>query len=250
MRGVRDMMGAFARVWMLISRLPLPRAIMPSVASLPDAADMCVFPLVGCVLGLVASLPAWALAHLLPMRPCAWLATACYLAAGWSLHIDGLGDLCDGLGSGRRGDAMRDVMKDSRVGSFAVCGVVICVALRSELLACAAVDRWLVVCAASAGLGRYAACAAAWRGTYPWTGGTAGDIVRGTGARELLFAAASAIPIGILTPELFAIGLPLAALCGAAVSSLAERTLGGTNGDVLGAASVAGELAVLAASLL
>ena len=40
------------------------------------------------------------------------------------LHIDGLGDISDGFGSGKTGDAINTIMKDPRMGTFGVCAVV------------------------------------------------------------------------------------------------------------------------------
>lgn len=237
----------FARVWMLISRIPLPRTLMPRDVSMPSGRDMIVFPIAGAILAFVALLPAWAASLALPTRPCAWMATALYLIAGWSLHVDGLGDLCDGLGSGKRGEDMRRVMKDARVGAFAVCGIVVSLALRSELLACIDVSMWPAACAVSGGVGRFAACVAAYRGTYPWgAGGISASIVEGIGAREIAAAFALTIVFAAASPLAWAMGVALSSLVGAFLSHVSERTLGGTNGDVLGAASVVGELSVLA----
>jgi adenosylcobinamide-GDP ribazoletransferase len=40
------------------------------------------------------------------------------------LHIDGLGDISDGFGSGKKGDAINTIINDPRIGTFGVCAVV------------------------------------------------------------------------------------------------------------------------------
>lgn len=241
--------GAFACVWMMIARVPLPRFLAPSEIAMPGAGDMPALSIAGALLALIATLPVRGVAFFLPAAPCAWLATAVYLAAGWSFHLDGWGDLWDGLGSGRRGDAMRDVMKDSRVGSFGVAGIAIAIAMRSELLAAVPPDRWLVVSVLAGGVGRLAANLAACVGVYPWSHGIAGSIVSGTGVREYLFALLASCALLPLDPTVWFSGTALAALGGFAAARLAGRTLGGVNGDVLGASAVLGELLVLAAAV-
>ncbi|MDL2264235.1 adenosylcobinamide-GDP ribazoletransferase [Synergistaceae bacterium OttesenSCG-928-I11] len=237
---------SFARVWMMIARIPLPQILQPQEICMPSARDMAAFPVAGALLALIATIPVWVVAFFLPASPCAWLATAVYLAAGWSFHIDGWGDLWDGLGSGRRGEAMRGVMKDSRVGAFGVAGIVTAIALRSELLASIPVDRWIAASVLAGGVGRLAANVAAYVGTYPWSRGIAGGIVTGMGCQELALAFGVACVLLPLAPEVWVFGVALSALGGYGVAKLAARTLGGVNGDVLGASAVLGELLVLA----
>lgn len=245
---MRDLIERFARVWMLIARLPLPSWMMPRDVRMPDGTDMELFSIAGAVLALIATLPAYALSHVLPARLCAWIATAVYVAAGWSIHLDGAGDVCDGFGSGRRGDAMRDVMKDSRVGGFAVCGMIVCVAMRTEAIAALPPAAWPLACMFAGGVGRFAACVAAMFGTYPWgLGGISASIVEGVGAREVLCAGATTLPLALAAPTYWAPCLAVSFAIGAGLSAISERAIGGTNGDFMGAASVLGEIASLAA---
>lgn len=243
-----DALGAFAAMWMTITRIPLPHALRPQTLALPSADAMATMPLAGAIFALLSALPAWALTFVLPPEPCAWLACAIYTALGWSFHIDGWGDLWDGLGSGRRGEAMRAVMKDSRNGSFGVAGIVLALALRAALLASIPPERWLAACVLAGGVGRFGSCVAAFVGVYPWPEGLGKDIVDGTDGRHLACAfllSCLLIPFG---PIAWAFGVLLAALGGLMLARLSGRTLGGTNGDVLGAAAVLGELSALLAT--
>ena len=242
-----DALGAFAAMWMTITRIPLPHALRPQTLVLPSADAMVTMPLAGALFALLAVLPAWALTFVLPPEPCAWLACAIYTALGWSFHIDGWGDLWDGLGSGRRGEAMRTVMKDSRTGSFGVAGIVLALALRAVLLASIPSGRWLAACMLAGGVGRFGACVTAFAGIYPWPGGLGKEIVDGTDARRLACAFLLSCLLIPFAPAAWSFGVLLAALGGLILARTAGRTLGGTNGDVLGAAAVLGELSVLLA---
>lgn len=246
MRLLKNRLAALSVVWMMISRIPLPRAMLPREAMLPSADAMALIPLAGALLGLCAAIPAAALAALLPPTPAAWIATAIYVAFGWSFHLDGWGDLWDGWGSGKRGEAMRAVMKDSRTGAFGVAGIVIAIGTRASLLSAIPPERWLPAVVAACCLGRFAPAVAARLGEYPWPSGMGRNFVAEFRTEHLVTAflcTAVAFLLGALA-WLFAIAIVVA--CAAALTQWSNRTLGGTNGDVLGASAVLGELIALA----
>ncbi len=92
------------------------------------SASCFYYPMVGAVLGLILS-PA---AHILyQMTGVATVAAWGYvLISAWltrALHIDGLADIADALGSGKTGPDFHDVLKDSRIGAFGCLAVVLAV---------------------------------------------------------------------------------------------------------------------------
>src|SRR6056297_1699046 len=50
--------------------------------------------------------------------------TLFYISISGGIHLDGLGDTLDGLLSGREKEKQLEIMKDSRVGTFGVIGLV------------------------------------------------------------------------------------------------------------------------------
>ncbi|MEU6729710.1 adenosylcobinamide-GDP ribazoletransferase [Nonomuraea wenchangensis] len=78
---------------------------------------MTLAPVIGLVLGAVAGLPL-----LLPVHPLLGAALAVGLLALLTrgLHLDGLADLADGLGSGKPADQALGIMKKSDIGPFGV----------------------------------------------------------------------------------------------------------------------------------
>ena len=92
------------------------------------------FPLVGAVVGAFTS----GVFHLL--RPIGALAAA-FLALGSSLlatgalHEDGLADTADALGGGQDKEKVFAILKDSRVGVFGACALVVSIGGRAALLA-------------------------------------------------------------------------------------------------------------------
>ena len=92
------------------------------------------FPLVGAVVGAVAAgVFEW-------LRPVGALGAA-YLALGASLlltgafHEDGLADTSDALGGAYDREKVFAILKDSRVGAFGACALVVSIAGRAALLA-------------------------------------------------------------------------------------------------------------------
>ncbi|MGW0482504.1 adenosylcobinamide-GDP ribazoletransferase [Nonomuraea sp. NPDC003214] len=92
---------------------------------------MALAPLVGLALGVVASL-----ALLLPGPPLMGAALALGLLAVLTrgLHLDGLADLADGLGSGRPASQALDIMKKSDIGPFGVVTLVFTLLIQAAAL--------------------------------------------------------------------------------------------------------------------
>ena len=230
-------------IWTLITRIPLPTQLHST--KLPGGKSMSVMPLMGALFGAVALLPALPLALFIPPLPCAWIACGIYTLLGWSLHLDGWGDLWDGFGSGRRGEEMRAVMKDSHSGSFAVIGLILALSIRASLLSVIEVSYWLPVCAVAGGVGRLCSVVTAKFGKYPWTSGMARDFVDEADDYQLFCAFAAACLLFPFAPGGWLIGVISVSFAGYWLALWANANLGGTNGDVLGAASVLGEILVL-----
>ncbi len=94
------------------------------------------FPVVGIVVGLVGAV-AYGLAYRLglPFWPAAALCVAATMMLTGCLHEDGLADTIDGFGGGDTRARKLDIMRDSRIGTYGVCGLVIAILLRVSALA-------------------------------------------------------------------------------------------------------------------
>jgi adenosylcobinamide-GDP ribazoletransferase len=241
---LRKLGRSFVSVWLLVTRIPLPARWVKS-SSLPTAGEISVIPAVGAVFCVLVTLPPWLLSFAAPISAASWIACGLYTLFGWSLHLDGWGDLWDGLGSGRRGEAMMTVMKDSRVGSFAVAGIVIAIAARASLLAEIDPSMWLPAAAVSGGAARFALNVAAYAGEYPWKSGMGRETVKNFGGYQLFCAFLLTCVLFPLAPRAWMVGVPLVSLVSFGLAVWANKNLGGTNGDVLGASAVLGELIVL-----
>lgn len=94
-------------------------------------------PVVGLVLAAIVGVPLWFLADAGPGSPFL-LAALTIGALGWmtrAMHLDGLADVADGLGSGRRGEAALAIMKKSDIGPFGVATLLLVLLIQVAALA-------------------------------------------------------------------------------------------------------------------
>ena len=66
----------------------------------------------------------------LPPLPAAALAVAATVAVTGALHEDGLADVADGFGGGATRERKLEIMRDSRIGTYGVCALILSFILR------------------------------------------------------------------------------------------------------------------------
>lgn len=229
-----------------LTRLPVGSFQHPR--SLAEAAW--AFPLVGVLVGGfgVAALYGAGLAGL-PSPVAALLAVAAMALVTGALHEDGLADVADGFGGGAVKTRKLEIMRDSRIGSYGVLGLVFVVGLKVAALAAlgdVALAAAAVLTAAAVSRGLLPALMAA----LPMARDD--GLAHGAG-RPSRFNAGVALAVGagvaifMMSPHLVAavFMLAAAALAALAVGMLAQRQIGGQTGDVLGAAQQVAETAIL-----
>jgi adenosylcobinamide-GDP ribazoletransferase len=175
----------------------------------------------------------------LPRGPVAVVQSAVWIVTTGALHLDGLVDVADALGS-RDKEARLAVMKDSRVGTFGLVAGCLAIVARWQLLAVFSNPTQLLLAGA---LSRGAA------GTLlglfrPAVPGLAAAF--GASAVRSLVAAAVTLAIGVTLGGL--VGGILALVSGGlmvALLALQSRLFGGITGDCYGAAIELTELTLL-----
>jgi adenosylcobinamide-GDP ribazoletransferase len=117
-----------------LTRLPMGSATPDGDAPLTRAAW--AFPLAGVVVGLIGA-AIYVLAHELRLPPwvAAALAVAATLTVTGALHEDGLADTADGFGGGDTRERKLEIMRDSRIGAYGVCALILSFLLRVAALA-------------------------------------------------------------------------------------------------------------------
>jgi adenosylcobinamide-GDP ribazoletransferase len=228
------------------TRLPLAHSF---AVTGPDIARASwALPLAGALVGLLGAIAYW-LAHAagLPPLPAGALALAATLVATGCLHEDGLADTADGFGGGASRERKLEIMRDSRIGSYGACALMLSLLLRGSALASLAEP--------TIAAGALIAANASARATMPvlmWlVPHTRADGLSADAGRPPTASVAAAVVLGALA---LGLGLNLGAAIVAALllvavvacaAWLSREQIGGQTGDVLGALEQVSEITVL-----
>lgn len=234
-----DLLGALG----FFSRLPLPAP--------PDfRRALRLAPLAGLLLGAGAGALFFVGQKLgLPPMACALLALAGLALATGALHEDGLADIADGFGGGFSREKKLEIMKDSRIGAFGACALIVSFGLRAAALAALpAALGWLTL-TASAGFSRAMALVPLM--ILPPARDVGAGQAAGAHNRDLWRAAPLSLPVGLI--PMFAgapaatclVAMMLAGLATLGLCALAKGQIGGQTGDVAGAAQQIAEMVFL-----
>lgn len=160
------------------------------------------------------------------------------------LHLDGLADTVDALGSYRSGPAALDIMKKPDVGPFGVAALVLVLLVQAAALAALPDRPWTATLAAVVAATAAGRLAAAWacrrgvpaarpEGLGALVAGTVGPLALAVGTAAVVATAVAAVPGRPWQgPAAVAAALAVALL----FTRHVVRRVGGITGDVLGAA--------------
>ena len=242
-----------------LTRVPVPVLDTLDAATARAALSRSVlwFPVVGGLVGAVTGGTVLLAEQLWPRVVAVLLALIVEARLTGAFHEDAVADFCDGFGGGTTAERIREIMKDSRIGTYGALGLGLTVALRAALLSVLPSALILPAALAAGALGRWLAVAlmAAIPPLAP-SGDAAGGLARDVGTRPrprwLLAASLLAVPF-VLPLALASWGAVLGALAAIVVfaawlRAALLRRLGGVSGDCLGFAVHAAQLAVLLAA--
>lgn len=108
---------------MFYTRIPCPSWVDHSEEYLNRATKY--FPLIGWIVGIGAALVLIGAQYIFSPIPSLILSLAASVLITGAFHEDGFADVCDGFGGGWTKEKILDIMKDSRVGTFAVVGLLL-----------------------------------------------------------------------------------------------------------------------------
>jgi adenosylcobinamide-GDP ribazoletransferase len=233
----------FAAAVQFLTRVPIRLRAAPDPSSAVPW-----FPLVGALIGAAIGAVAAGLMDVVPATVAAAVAVLAGVALTGAFHEDGLADLADSMG-GFTPEQRREILRDSRHGSYGVAALCGSIVLRVLAVAALGPLDALTGLVAAHTLGRGAAVGVlALAPVAP----VAPEPGLGAGSRRSLTAMGAVV--GVTTAIVIAAavtGWHAAPLVGAAaasavvVTALAVRALGGVSGDVLGAVEQVAECAVL-----
>ena len=235
--------GALITAIQFLTRVSISSAV-PTAETLQRS--LLFFPLVGMLIGGFTGGLIWLTVPLWPVWLAVILALAAELLLTGALHEDGLADFCDGFGGGGDREKVLAILKDSRIGTYGLLGLLFAVALRVGGLV-AVIDEfgepswiyWVAALIASSAIGRWMMVLAMVL-VPPVVGreSLAQGVASGVSWRYFALSGMGAAPAVMLYVYL----MPIRALIGAFLISVAlvillsliRRKLGGITGDCLG----------------
>lgn len=212
----------------------------------PDMTDVgksaWAFPLVGAVIGLILLVCGAVLSPNLPGPLAAVLVVAVWIVATGGLHLDGWADCCDALAASLPPERRREILKDSRLGTFGAAGLILLLGSKTAVIANENLP--LIFLFLAPVWGRTMMVLVAHKSMHP-NQGMAADFGLGLDRRSVLWA----VVIGIVLALLAGWQGILAAVAGYVIAMgfrrLALSRLHVVNGDVIGAVCELSETVVL-----
>ena len=116
-----------------LTRLPVPQFANYNPQWLHQSSRH--FPAVGLLVGLLCAGVFWLGSILFTPLVAGVISTAFGIKLTGAFHEDGLADSCDGLGGGLTRERTLEIMKDSRLGTYGVLGLVSALLIKISLLA-------------------------------------------------------------------------------------------------------------------
>ncbi|MCC5882336.1 MAG: adenosylcobinamide-GDP ribazoletransferase [Halomonas sp.] len=226
-----------------LTRLPLPLACPWNTATRRWAVRC--YPLVGMLLGGLLVAAAALFENLLPTPLLALALLTLWVALTGGLHLDGLMDVADALGSNAPLERKWAIMKDPHVGSFGILALVFLLLWKAALLyALMESGASLLLLVMILVLGRLAAVALLVLAPAAHTQGMAASWKRDLALRDIWLAALPLLPLVVLVPGggwLCLMLVPFLMLYAWGML----RIFKGINGDIVGTAIEGGELWLL-----
>jgi adenosylcobinamide-GDP ribazoletransferase len=245
---------ALAAAFTFMTRLPL--GCFASHGESDLRASAAYFPVVGIVVGAVGG-AAYAIGQAIwPTLVAVLLSMAATVFMTGAFHEDALADTFDGFGGGRTPERVLEIMKDSRIGSYALVGVVLVLAMKFGALfsigASGASSHLARALIAGHVLARWSSVPLILKYSYVRSATTHARLSAGGPFSGGIGAARAAMATAIAAISVAAtVGLLQALLTGvvaALVTLIAglwfERSIGGITGDTLGAANQLVDLSV------
>ncbi|PQQ38048.1 adenosylcobinamide-GDP ribazoletransferase [Photorhabdus laumondii] len=243
----------FLATLQFMTRIPVPSRWTQGVEIDQYVRGIASFPLVGLIVGVLASavftlLAPWSGA---PLAALAYVLAQALLTG--ALHLDGLADTCDGVFSARKRERMLEIMRDSRLGTNG--GLALILLILAKVLVVSELSlrgaSMLMALTAASVAGRSAIILLMYRQRCAREGSGLGNLYIGrvNGYQTLLTLLGGAILIVLLMRWSGVLALAITLLVIGLLAMYLHRRLGGQTGDTLGASVEVGELVFLLALL-
>jgi len=235
----------FLLMLQFMTRLPVNLSLPCESENFKRGAAM--LPLVGLIIGLLQWIVFFLLIKILPLKTVAALVVLCGVLVTGALHIDGLGDTCDGFYAFKGRDKIIEIMKDSRIGTYACLAIIFDVLLKFSCIASLpSADNGMIIISVPI-ISRAAQVFLFSIGKTAKSTGSGNLFIGNVGESEALTAliAGGLISVPILGMKTTIILFLTALVVTLSFNYYCNKKIGGLTGDTLGANNELVELTVL-----
>ena len=223
-----------------LTRIPIRLRAAPDLAKAVPW-----FPVIGALIGATIGGVAAGLMELTPPAVAATVAVLLGNNVTGAFHEDGLADTADAMG-GWTPERRREILKDSRHGSYGVAAMCGTIVLRIACIAALAPAAAFAALIAAHTLGRGAAVGVMGFAHQVSTDGLGADSTRSLTRSRAVIGMAGALAIAALVTGWWVGPFAIAALVSTiVVAAVARRAFGGVSGDILGAVEQVAECVIL-----
>lgn len=230
-RGLRGVHDAFT--WLTVAPLPQPRGEFDRRRG---GTVIAAVPMVGLALGALAGLIAFGLAHTgLPAMLIGAMIVAGLALATRGMHLDGLADTVDGLGSYGDPERVREIMRTGDVGPFGAATLALVVLAQAAAFGTLTSDADWFQIALIVFVSRAAVPLVCRRGLTAANADGFGALVAGSQGLSVAFWTAVAVGAALAISVQAAVTVAVVLAFGWVFSRHCARRTGGITGDVIGA---------------
>mgnify|MGYP000849561396 FL=1 len=195
-------------------------------------------PIIGLLVGGIQWIVYKLCEMVLPVNVCVAIILLLGIMITGAMHLDGLADMSDGFFAFKGNDKIIDIMKDSRIGSYACATMIMDILLKYSLLSFIA-PRFSFIIIAAPVIGRFSIVFIAFIGKTAKKTGTGNFFIGNIGKLQLFLAAVITIAILIfvtgMNPRYVIIMLLAALIMALLINVFCNKKIGGLTGDLFGA---------------
>jgi adenosylcobinamide-GDP ribazoletransferase len=224
----------FLLMLQFMTRIPIKKNLPCEIKNFRDGSAF--FWLVGLFIGVLQYGVFIALELIIPKSAAIAITILFSIIITGGLHVDGLGDTCDGFFAFKGKDKVIEIMKDSRIGTFACIAIVFDILLKYILTSEAAAVNPAAALILPPVIGRASIAFMAFIGKNAKEKGSGNLFIKNVGMIQLIInlVMATAIPLYITGFSGLAV-LPAALVVTALFNMLCNEKMGGITGDSFGA---------------
>ncbi len=223
----------------------LPINIRSEIKERDFGSSLLYFPVIGILIGLVLSTAVF-LVGLLPNLVVGVIILIISIVITGGIHLDGFADTCDGFYGSKPKDKILEIMRDSRVGTMGVVGVVCLLLLKFTLIVSIPREMLWKVLIMMAVFARWSQVLACYMSEYARKEGKAKYFIEHAGKKELFMGI-------LLTSGLFFLLMQIKGIILFLISmfpillfiNCIKRKIGGMTGDTIGSVSEIAEVLIL-----